>query len=201
VGSQRTSRRASTSKFHIALEAAKAEARYSAETRVFDAMPFHWLKNGYPRDDWRQSNQVVREVVDEVMRQVHTEQYMAFLAAGDLLDKPTEPMPPRFASEDDTEAAAAEDLPPPATVRIPHIPPHHLPQHVCALVGNKTAKVGGGQPERSHGGSDLVDHRPYRGIQSCETSPLTLVARARVCPRPTKPTFRTAVVLGAVRRS
>jgi hypothetical protein len=33
--------------FHRALAKAKAEARYSAETRVFDAMPLAWLKSGY----------------------------------------------------------------------------------------------------------------------------------------------------------
>jgi hypothetical protein len=58
--------------FHIALEAAKAEARYSAETRVFDAMPFHWLKNGYPRDDWHECGVLMRVVEDEVAKQVTT---------------------------------------------------------------------------------------------------------------------------------
>jgi hypothetical protein len=77
--------------FHVALEQAKAEARYSAETRVFNAMPLWWLKNGYPRNDWRESHQRVREAVDELMRRVHAEQYMAWLAAGDLL--PAEPTP------------------------------------------------------------------------------------------------------------
>lgn len=56
--------------FHLELERAKAEARYSAETRVFTAMPLHWLKNGYPRGDWRESDTLVRAVEDEVARKV-----------------------------------------------------------------------------------------------------------------------------------
>ena len=56
--------------FHHALAKAKAEARYSAETRVFDAMPLAWLKSGYARNDWHQSNQLVREVVDELLKRV-----------------------------------------------------------------------------------------------------------------------------------
>ena len=51
---------------HTALEQAKSEARYSAETRVFRAMPLHWLRSGYARNDWRESDQFVRAVEDAV---------------------------------------------------------------------------------------------------------------------------------------
>src|SRR5260370_7385588 len=75
--------------FHHALAKAKAEARYSAETRVFDAMPLAWLKSGYARNDWHQSNQLVREVVDELMRRVPADWLKAFLTAGDPPREPT----------------------------------------------------------------------------------------------------------------
>jgi hypothetical protein len=56
--------------FAIALEAAKADARYSAETRVFKAMPLHWLKNDYTRDDWHECGVLVRVVEGEAAKQV-----------------------------------------------------------------------------------------------------------------------------------
>jgi hypothetical protein len=75
--------------FHRALAKAKAEARYSAETRVFDAMPLAWLKSGYARNDWHQSNQLVREVVDELVKRVPADWLKAFLTAGDPPRTPT----------------------------------------------------------------------------------------------------------------
>jgi hypothetical protein len=75
--------------FHQALAKAKAEARYSAETHVFDAMPLAWLKSGYARNDWHQSNQLVREVVDELVKRVPADWLKAFLTAGDPPRTPT----------------------------------------------------------------------------------------------------------------
>ncbi len=75
--------------FHRALERAKAEARYSAETRVFDTMPFASLKSGYARNDWHQSNQLVREVVDELVKRIPAEWLKAFVTAGDPPRAPT----------------------------------------------------------------------------------------------------------------
>ncbi len=75
--------------FHHALAKAKAEARYSVETRVFDAMPLAWLKSGYARNDWHQSNQLVREVVDELLKRVPADWLKAFLTAGDPPRAPT----------------------------------------------------------------------------------------------------------------
>ena len=60
--------------FHIALETAKSQARYSAERRAFATMPLSWLSRGYARNDWRQSNQIVREVVDEVLRRIQQDE-------------------------------------------------------------------------------------------------------------------------------
>lgn len=56
--------------FHLMLESAKASARYSAETRVFRANPLAWLKSGYARRDWRESDGLAKAVEDEVARQV-----------------------------------------------------------------------------------------------------------------------------------
>jgi hypothetical protein len=56
--------------FYLAIEAAKAEARFSAENRVFQDMPFQWLKNGYARTDWREANHGVAQVVDELERRI-----------------------------------------------------------------------------------------------------------------------------------
>ncbi len=55
---------------HRALDQAKSEARYSAETRVFRAMPYNWLRSGYARNDWRESDQFVRAVEDAVEAKV-----------------------------------------------------------------------------------------------------------------------------------
>jgi hypothetical protein len=56
--------------FHLMLESAKASARYSAETRVFRTNPLAWLKSGYARRDWRESDVTVRVGDDEVAKQV-----------------------------------------------------------------------------------------------------------------------------------
>src|SRR5689334_11424044 len=56
--------------FWRALEAAKAEARYDAETRVFRTAPQFWLARGYARDDWRKSDQLVRVIQDLVEERV-----------------------------------------------------------------------------------------------------------------------------------
>jgi hypothetical protein len=56
--------------FYHAVEEAKAEARHSAETRMFRSNPGWWLSHGYARADWRESSQFVRAVQDEVAAQV-----------------------------------------------------------------------------------------------------------------------------------
>jgi hypothetical protein len=56
--------------FYRRLEQAKATARYSAETRVFDTQPTYWLKNGYPRADWREADTYVRVVEDAVAQRL-----------------------------------------------------------------------------------------------------------------------------------
>jgi hypothetical protein len=42
--------------FYLNLEAAKADARHSAETRVFRTQPLAWLRSGYARKDWAGEN-------------------------------------------------------------------------------------------------------------------------------------------------
>ena len=44
------------------LESAKADARYSAETRVFRTQPLAWLKSGYARRDWHESNGLAKAI-------------------------------------------------------------------------------------------------------------------------------------------
>jgi hypothetical protein len=78
---------------YVRLEQAKATARFSAETRVFQSMPAWWLKNGFPREDWRPSNAIVRGVVDELMALRYTEPYASFLAGGDPSRPPDAPPP------------------------------------------------------------------------------------------------------------
>lgn len=55
--------------FFLMLESAKAEARYSAETRVFQTNPLAWLRSGYARRDWQGSDVTVRVVGDDVSMQ------------------------------------------------------------------------------------------------------------------------------------
>lgn len=55
--------------FFLMLESAKAEARYSAETRVFQTNPLAWLKSGYARRDWQGSDVAVRVTGDDVAKQ------------------------------------------------------------------------------------------------------------------------------------
>jgi hypothetical protein len=39
--------------YYLATEQAKSEARYWAETKVYEANPEYWLGRGYARNDWR----------------------------------------------------------------------------------------------------------------------------------------------------
>jgi hypothetical protein len=98
-------------RFHIALEAAQADARYGAETRVFATMPLHWLTKGYARRDRRDSGALVRQVADVVMERVRAEGH-AFVTAG---DRPSEPSYwERYSAEEREEHRRAFDLLDPA---------------------------------------------------------------------------------------
>jgi len=55
--------------FYLMLESAKADARYSAETRVFQANPLAWLRSGYARHDWRGADVTVRVAEGDGERQ------------------------------------------------------------------------------------------------------------------------------------
>jgi hypothetical protein len=64
-------------RFYAAMEEAKADAQYSAETRVFQTSPLYWLRYGYARDDWRAADDTVRLIEDAVeikVRQLLEEQ-------------------------------------------------------------------------------------------------------------------------------
>src|SRR5258708_35756718 len=52
-------------------------------------MPLAGLKSGYARNDWHQSNQLVREVVDELVKRAPADWLKAFLTAGDPPRAPT----------------------------------------------------------------------------------------------------------------
>src|SRR5258708_40228743 len=52
-------------------------------------MPLAGLKSGYARNDWHQSNQLVREMVDELVKRVPADWLKAFLTAGDPPRAPT----------------------------------------------------------------------------------------------------------------
>jgi hypothetical protein len=56
--------------FFHAVEQAKGEAVFSAETRVYDTNPLAWLRLGYPRNDWRLSNLPAKEAIEEIPRVV-----------------------------------------------------------------------------------------------------------------------------------
>ena len=75
--------------FYLMLEGAKAEARFSAETRVFKTMPLMWLKNGYARNDWRgmdhefdQEDTLAERIRDAYQKQTEETKLMQKYAEG-----------------------------------------------------------------------------------------------------------------------
>jgi hypothetical protein len=93
--------------FYEELEKAKAEARIGAETWVYANLPLHWLRYGYTRADWRESNRSVAEVVDELERRIAAQ-----------MDPATQGTPPQITPEQREEysrrlRAALEKMLPP----------------------------------------------------------------------------------------
>lgn len=52
--------------FYHAVQHAQADARYTAESKVHKTAPLAWLKLGYARADWRESDALVRAVEDAI---------------------------------------------------------------------------------------------------------------------------------------